>query len=147
MSGSRDAGVAAFVPVSERTILSLTSGVRARGSQRIRTGTAASKSNRGARIPASGMSRAAKNPKSRLAMPAASRSARSAASSASSSGVTFEQRDRLDVRRVRKHADGPRAPQLVAPVLGELLDVPRQRRRVAGDVDDARRADAPQAAD
>ena len=50
--------------------------------------------------------------------------------------AAFEERDRLDVRRVREHVDGPGALEPVAPLGAELLDVPGQRRRVARDVDD-----------
>src|SRR4051794_19206071 len=48
----------------------------------------------------------------------------------------FEQRDALDVVRLREHVDRADAPQRVAG-LGELGGVGGQRGRVAGDVDDA----------
>ena len=53
----------------------------------------------------------------------------------------------LDVRRVREHVDRPRAHEPVAVLLAQPLGVAGERRRVARDVDDARRgelAEAPQ---
>ena len=54
----------------------------------------------------------------------------------------LEQRDALDVRRVREHVHRCHAPQLVAVLLAERLHVAGERGRVAGDVDEPRRADA-----
>ena len=51
------------------------------------------------------------------------------------SGVALEQRHALDVRRLREHVDRAHAAQRVAG-LDELGGVRRERRRVAGDVDD-----------
>src|ERR1700704_4420574 len=56
-------------------------------------------------------------------------------------GALLQQCDGLDVRRVREHVNRRRAEQLVAVLLAEPLPVAGQRRRVTGDVDDARRAD------
>ena len=50
----------------------------------------------------------------------------------------LEQRDALDVRRLREHVDGAHAAQRPAR-LDELRRVGRERRRVARDVDDALR--------
>ena len=51
---------------------------------------------------------------------------------------------RLDVRRVREHVDRAAANELVAEVLAQRLQVGGERRRVARDVDDARRPEAPE---
>src|SRR3954471_4025714 len=56
----------------------------------------------------------------------------------SRSSALSEQRDRLDVRRVREHVHRPRALERVAPLGRQFLHVRGQRRRVAGDVDDLR---------
>ena len=50
-------------------------------------------------------------------------------------GPGLEQRDALDVRRLREQVDRAHALELVAG-LDELRGVGRERRRVAGDVDD-----------
>ena len=49
--------------------------------------------------------------------------------------------DGLDVRRVREHVDGPAALELVAVLVAEHLEIRGERRRVARDVDDPRRAE------
>src|ERR1051326_314972 len=59
----------------------------------------------------------------------------------------FEQRHRLDVRGVREHVHRPSAPELVAPLALQGLDVSGERGRVAGDVDEPRRADAAEPAE
>ena len=51
------------------------------------------------------------------------------------------QRDGLDVRRVREHVDRAAALELVAVLVPQHLEVRGERRRVAGDVDDPRRAE------
>ena len=58
----------------------------------------------------------------------------------------LEERDALDVRRVRKHVHRPHLNQLEAGV-DDLAGVGGQRRRVAGDVDDPPRLRLEQAAD
>ena len=60
------------------------------------------------------------------------------------SGPGLQQRDALDVRRLREHVDRAHALERVAG-LDELRRVRRERRRVAGDVDDPlrRRLDDP----
>src|SRR5947209_9131926 len=58
-----------------------------------------------------------------------------------------QQRDRLDVGRVREHVDRPHALERVAPARGQLFHVACERGRVAGDVDDARRLEAPEPPD
>ena len=58
----------------------------------------------------------------------------------------LEHSDALDVRRLREHVDRLHAPQRIAG-LDELSRVRRQRRRVAGDVDDPRRLALEQPAD
>src|SRR5580765_2727110 len=50
-------------------------------------------------------------------------------------GNAVQQRDALDVGRLREHVDGPDPTQRVAR-LGQLGGIGRERRRVAGDVDD-----------
>src|SRR3954453_18469451 len=56
----------------------------------------------------------------------------------------LEQRNALDVRRVREHVDRADPLQLVAVFVAECLHVRGERRRVARHVDDAWRADRPQ---
>jgi hypothetical protein len=58
----------------------------------------------------------------------------------------LQQRHALDVRRLREHVDGPDLLEDVAG-LDELGGVRRERRRVAGDVDDAARRGLDDAAD
>ena len=53
-----------------------------------------------------------------------------------------EQRDRLDVRGVRKHVDHARRGQRVAAIMHEHRGIAGERGRVAGHVDDARQARA-----
>ena len=48
----------------------------------------------------------------------------------------LEQRHGLDVRGVREHVDRPRAHELVAVLGAQHLHVERERRRIAGDIDD-----------
>ena len=50
--------------------------------------------------------------------------------------AALQQRDALDVRRLREHVDRPHRLELVAAVVHELARVRRERRRVARDVDD-----------
>ena len=58
--------------------------------------------------------------------------------------LASEERDRLDVRRVREHVHRPHALEPVAELADELLRVPGERRRVAGDIDEPRaRSSAP----
>ena len=56
---------------------------------------------------------------------------------------TPEQRDALDVRRVREHVDRGAANELVAVLVAQHREIGRERRRVAGDVDDPRRRREP----
>jgi hypothetical protein len=53
--------------------------------------------------------------------------------------LTREQRDRFDVRRVRKHVDHARRREVVAMVVHQHRRVARKRGRVARDVDDPSR--------
>ena len=53
----------------------------------------------------------------------------------------LEQRDRLDVRRVREHVDRTAAQELVAEVVAQHLHIGCEGCRVARDVDDSRRPD------
>ena len=61
-------------------------------------------------------------------------------------GSLLQQRDALDVRRLREHVDRLHAAQPISR-LDHLGGVRRQRRRVAGDVDDPRRLALEQPAD
>src|SRR5262249_37918046 len=70
----------------------------------------------------------------------ASRTSRRPTSPPRSRLLTLEQRDALDVRRVREHVDRPRTHEPVAVVVAQPPQVARERGRVARDVHDARRA-------
>src|SRR5207237_10065335 len=52
----------------------------------------------------------------------------------------------LHVRRVREHVHRLRTQELAAELAEQLLDVARQRGRVARDIDEPRRADPPESA-
>src|SRR5205814_8784057 len=54
---------------------------------------------------------------------------------------SLEQRNRLDMRRVREHVDRPHATELVPVVVAQPLRVTGERRRIARDVHDSGCAD------
>ena len=80
------------------------------------------------------------------AAPATSGSSPAATPNAALAHSSLEHRHALDVRRLREHVDRLHAAQRISG-LDDLGGVRRQRRRVAGDVDDPRRLALEQPAD
>ena len=75
----------------------------------------------------------------------ARQSASSASLCPSRTSQRRQQRDALDVRRVREHVHRGHLPERVAVLADQHLEVARERRRVARDVDEPRRAGLPDA--